>query len=222
MRCERGRLFPENDAPDWWQAGEYVLCMKNGNNAGSIICMKISKFKPGASKISDGLSIAVNTKLFMTGKYIVEQTDGESIALFCEKPDCSEETIKKAQEKAKEYTKDIGVQLDTIIEKEAFLKKIIWETYNGELSPKVLTAISKSIEYLIDNHDIIHRRLDETGQIDYKAELEKLIRSSATSDSAKLNAIRDLIKRGEAGGEDNTEKRVRRKVLLENNDDNGD
>lgn len=158
----------------------------------------------------------------MTGRYIVENTDGESFALFYQKEDHSEETIKKAQEKAAEYTKDIGVKLDTILEKEAFLKKLIWETYNGKLSPKVLSAISKSIEYLIDNHDIIHRNIDYTGQIDYKAELEKLIRSSATSDSAKLNAIRDLIKRGEAGGEDNVAKRVRRKVLLESTDDNGD
>lgn len=218
MRCERGRLFADNDAPDWWVPGCYVSCFKNGNNAGSIICMRVNKFKPGASKISDGLSIYVNTKLFMTGRYIVEKSDGDSIALFYERPDQSAETAEQAQKKAEQYTQDIGVNLDTVVEKEAFLKKIIWETYTGKLSPKVMTAVSKAVEYLIDNHDIIHRQIEPTEQIDYKTELERLIRSSATTDSAKLNAIRDLIKRGEAGGEDNSEKRVRRQVLIKHDD----
>ena len=105
--------------------------------------------------------------------------------------------------------------------KEAFLKKLIWEVYIGKKHPLVLSSISKSIQYLIDNHDLIHRSfLGEGGDIDYKLELEKLIKNSSTSDSTKLNAIRDLIKRGEAKGEDNAAKRVRRKVLIE--DDNRD
>lgn len=214
MRVERGRLFVDNDAPDWWKPGEYIICKRHGNNVGAILCMHITGFKPGASKISEGLSVSINTKLFITGEYIVEKSDGESIVLFYKKKDFTEEKIKQAQEKAEKYTEDIGVKLDTILEKEAFLKKVIWEVYTGKKSPTVLSAISKSIEYLIDNHDIIHRKQDE-GQIDYKSELEKLIRNSSTSDSTKLNAIRDLIKRGDIQGEDNTAKRVRRKVLIE-------
>lgn len=219
MRVERGRLFVDGDAPEWWKAGEYVMCKRHGNNVGAILCMHITGFKPGASKISDGLSLSINTKLFITGEYIVEKSDGESIVLFYKKKDFTKEKVKQAQEKAEKYTEDIGVKLDTILEKEAFLKKVIWEVYTGRTPPNVLSAISKSIEYLIDNHDIIHRKQDE-GQIDYKAELEKLIRNSSTSDSTKLNAIRDLIKRGDIQGEDNTAKRVRRKVLIE--DDTGD
>ena len=220
MRVERGRLFVDNDAPEWWAPGEYVLCTRHGNNVGAVLCMHLSKFKPGASKISDGLSISINTKLFITGEYIVEKTDGESIVLLYKKKDYTQQRAKEAQEKAKQYTNDIGVNLDTPLEQEAFLKKVIWEVYTGKKSPNVLTAISKSIEYLIDNHDIIHRPADTADKIDYRAELEKLIRNSSTSDSTKLNAIRDLIKRGDVQGEDNTAKRVRRKVLIEN--DNGD
>lgn len=218
MRCERGRLFVENDAPEWWKAGEYVNCFRQGTNAGCIVCMHLSKFKPGSCRISDGLSIQA-TKLFITGRYIVEKTDGESIVLFLEHDD-SAERIREAQERAEQYTKDIGVKLDSKVEKEAFLKKLIWETYKGIISPGIIKALSAPLCYLIDNHDIIHRKEDPAGEIDYKTELEKLVRSPETSDSAKLNAIRDLIKRGDAGGEDNAEKRVRRRVLIEN--DNGD
>ena len=91
-----------------------------------------------------------------------------------------------------------------------------------KIPARTLTAVANAIEYLIDNHDLINRSYltGDSGDIDYKLELEKLIKNSATSDSTKLNAIRDLIKRGEAKGEDKSEQRVRRKVLIE--DDNGD
>lgn len=221
MKVQRGRLFPENDAPDWWKAGEYVQCIRNGNNAGSVIIMHLSKFKPGATKITDGLSILINSKILITGRYTVENHDNESICLFLQRPDCTDERAEEARARAEEFTSEIGVKLDTVIEKEAFLKKLIWEVYIGKKHPLVLSSISKSIQYLIDNHDLIHRSfLGEGGDIDYKLELEKLIKNSSTSDSTKLNAIRDLIKRGEAKGEDNAAKRVRRKVLIE--DDNRD
>lgn len=221
MKVERGRLFIENDAPEWWKSGEYVQCIRNGSNVGSVIIMHLSKFKPGACKITDGLSILVNTKILITGKYVAETHDGESIILYIQRPDYTAERAEKAQAKAQEYTNEIGVKLETITEKEAFLKKVIWECYEGKLSPKVLSAIANALEYLIDNHDLINRSyLTDNSDIDYKLELEKLIKNSSTSDSTKLNAIRDLIKRGEAKGEDNSAKRIRRKVLIE--DDNGD
>lgn len=222
MKVERGRLFVEDDAPDWWKPGEYVQCVRNGTNAGSAIVMHLEKFKPGASRITDGLSILINSKIFITGKYVAEKHDGESIVLFLQRPDQTEERSEEARAKAEAYTSEIGVKLDTITEKEAFLKKVIWECYRGEIPARTLTAVANAIEYLIDNHDLINRSyLTSDGtDIDYKQELEKLIRNSSTTDSTKLNAIRDLIKRGEAKGEDNSEKRVRRRVLIE--DDNRD
>lgn len=222
MKVERGRLFVENDAPDWWKPGEYVQCIRNGTNVGSVIVMHLEKFKPGASRITDGLSILINSKILITGKYVAENHDGESIVLFLQRPDQTEERSAEAQAKAEAYTSEIGVKLDTITEKEAFLKKVIWECYRGEIPARTLTAVANAIEYLIDNHDLINRSYltSDGSDIDYKQELEKLIRNSSTTDSTKLNAIRDLIKRGEAKGEDNSEKRVRRRVLIE--DDNGD
>lgn len=222
MKVERGRLFVENDAPDWWKPGEYVQCIRNGTNVGSVIIMHLEKFKPGASRITDGLSILINSKILITGKYVSEKHDGESIVLFLQRPDHTEERSAEARAKAEAYTSEIGVKLETITEKEAFLKKVIWECYRGEIPARTLTAVANAIEYLIDNHDLINRSYltGDGSDIDYKQELEKLIRNSSTSDSTKLNAIRDLIKRGEAKGEDKSEQRVRRKVLIE--DDDGD